>query len=130
MSDVLLRLELWLNTLVHTASIRYHIIPIVLKDGQCINIMVYDSNNNVIEINVADNGLITVIYTHYGEIITACIALVGDSALNNPAEIIDIDFYGTLKIPMFLEDKCMHIMSIPTTPQQQHRIPAPARPTT
>jgi len=134
-SDELLRLELWLNTLVRTASLRYHVIPIVVKDGQVINVMVYDNKNNSIEINLCKggcpNGHIMLGFTHLdNEVITACIGLVGDSVLNNPAEIVDIDDYGELKIPIFIADKCMYITSPTTTPQQQHRIPAPARPTT
>jgi len=135
MSDMLLRLELWLNTLARTSSIRYHVIPIVVKDGQIINVMVFDSKNNSIEINLCKGGCdydyVMVGYTHFGdEVITACTTLEFDSVLNNPAEIVDIDDYGELKIPMFIADKCMYIMSPSTTPQQQHRIPAPARPTT
>jgi len=133
--DEMLRLELWLNNLSRTAPIRYHTIPIVVKDGQVINILVYDNKNNSIEINLCKggcpNGHIMVGFVHFGdEAITACMGFVGDSVLNNPSEIVDIDDYGSLKIPMFIADKCMYIMSPSTTPQQQHRIPAPARPTT
>jgi len=135
MSDMLLRLELWLNTLARTSSIRYHTIPIVAKDGQIINVMVFDNKNNSIEINLCKggcpNGHIMVGFVHFDEeVITTCMGFVGDSVLNNPSEIVDIDDYGSLKIPMFIADKCMYIMSPSTTPQQQHRIPAPARLTT
>jgi len=112
LNDMLLRLELWLSALARTAPIKYHIIPLILKKGRAINIMVFDNKNNSIEINLCkgecEDGIM-VGFTHLGEIITACTALEFDSVLNNPAEIVDINDYGELKIPTFLIDKCMYI---------------------
>jgi len=108
--DDVRKLAMWIHVLSQIHNIKYHITSFALEDKTvCHHFHVHDSRNNItiLTCSASSEGFVSVSY--YNNSIL-CEDIFSDLMLENPAELVNIDRHGELRIPSCLE-KCVDILN-------------------